>query len=532
MISGILSGLQAVADPGLLLAIAVAVIFAQFVAAMPGLGGAFLLAVILPFLYGMDPLMAIAIMVAATATDGTGNTVTSVVFGVPGSPTGVASVFDGYPMAQRGEAGRAIGAGVGASVMGGVIGAMLLAVLIPVVRPIVLAIGGPEFFILVIVALYAIAYVREEALMKGLLSAGMGLALAFVGMEGSSGVARYTFGQLYLWDGLQIVPFMIGLFAISEMMELLRRGGTIAQVDAGLETNTSGAWEGVKDAVRHWRATVQSSAIGLGVGVLPGLGGSAAQFMAYAQTARTSKNPDPPFGQGNVQGVIAADAATNSKDGGSLVPTLAFGIPGSSSMAILLAALVTFGVQPGPGMLEDRLDVLWMIIFVLVIANIFAAAVVLSVTRVFVKLTYLRAAVIAPAVLVISMFGSYATTRHIGDVATAIALGFVGYFMKKYGYSRATFVIGFVLAPLLEHYFQQSLQIFGPTFLLQRPIALGLLGAMLLSVIWSIVKAQLRGRRRVRTTAPPGADVTDGDGTSSGGRDLDDVRSGRDDGPQ
>lgn len=528
MLSGMLAGLEALADPGILVAVMVAVVFAQFVAAMPGLGGAFLLAVILPFLYGMDPLMAIAVMVGATVTDGTGNTVTSVVFGVPGSPTGVASVFDGYPMAQRGEAGRAIGAGVGASVIGGIIGAVLLAVLIPVVRPIVLAIGGPEFFILVIVALYAIAYVREEALMKGLLSAGMGLALAFIGMEPSSGITRYTFGQLYLWEGLQIVPFMIGLFAISEMMELLRRGGTIAQTDPGQETNTSGAWEGVKDAVRHWRATVQSSVIGLGVGILPGLGGSAAQFMAYAQVARTSKNPDPPFGQGNVEGVIAADAATNSKDGGSLVPTLAFGIPGSSSMAILLAALITFGVQPGPGMLEDRLDVLWMIVFVLVFANIWAAAVVLSVTRVFVKLTYLRAAIVAPAVLVISMFGSYASTRHLGDVITAIALGFVGYFMKKYGYSRATFVIGFVLAPLLEHYFQQSLQIFGPTFLLQRPIALGLLVAMLLSVIWSIAKSRLEARRNARGHGNAHVDTSDDLPGSTTDASPDEARTGRD----
>lgn len=486
--TNILSGLASI-DPAMMLAVMVAVVLAQFVAAVPGLGGAFLLAVLLPFLYGLDPLVAIAIMVGATATDGTGNTVTSVVFGVPGSPTGVATVFDGHPMAKKGLAGRAIGAGVGASAVGGLIGAVLLALLIPVVRPIVLAIGAAEFFVLVVLALYAIAYVREEALLKGLVAGGLGLAVAFIGMEASSGVARYTFGQLYLWDGLQIVPFMIGLFAVAEMLELLHRGGTIAQEK--VDADTSGAWQGVKDVFRHWRATIQSSMVGLGVGILPGLGGSAAQFMAYASVARSSKSPET-FGKGNVEGVIAADAATNSKDGGALVPTLAFGIPGSSSMAILLAAFITLGVQPGPGMLQDRADVLWMIVFVLVFANVFAAAVVLSFTRVFVKLTYLRAAIIAPAVLVIALFGAYATTRHVGDVWTAVGIGIVGYFMKKYGYSRATFVIGFVLAPLLEHYFQQALQLFGPAFLITRPIALALTVLLLASVLWAVVKPRLK----------------------------------------
>ena len=493
MLTDMINGLMAL-DVATLLAVMGAVLLAQVVSIIPGLGGAFLLAVILPFLYGVDPLVAIAIMVGATATDGTGNSVTSIVFGVPGSPTGVASIFDGHPMAKQGLAGRAIGASMAGSAVGGVIGAGLLALLIPIVRPIVLAIGAAEFFILVVVALYAIAYVREEALLKGLLAAGLGLSLSFVGMEASSGVTRFTFGQLYLWEGLQIVPFMIGLFAVAEMIELLSKGGTIAQQDA--DPNVSGAWEGVKDVFRHWRATLQSSVVGLGVGILPGLGGSAAQFMAYAQVARTSKTPGmPAFGEGNIEGVIAADAATNSKDGGSLVPTLAFGIPGSSSMAILLAAFITFGIQPGPGMIEDRLDVLWMIVFVLVFSNIFAAGVVLAFTRTFVKLTYLRAAMIAPPVLVVALFGSYATTRHIGDVWTAVGLGVLGYFMKKYGYSRATLVIGFVLGPLLEHYFQQSLQLFGATFLFTRPIAFAMLLILLASVVWSIVKTRLRSKQ-------------------------------------
>lgn len=509
MISQMLSGLTAL-DPIVLVAVFGAVILAQVVAIVPGLGGAFLLAVLLPFVFGMEPLMAIAILVGATATDGTGNSVTSIIFGVPGSPTGVATTFDGYPMAKRGMAGRAIGAAVAGSAVGGLLGAVALAFMIPVVRPIVLAIGGAEFFVLVVVALFAIAYVREEALLKGLASGGLGLALSFIGMEGSSGVTRFVFGQLYLWDGLRLVPFMIGLFAIAEMLSLTAKGGTIAETAEGRpDAKISGALEGVRDVFRHWRTTVRSSLLGVWVGILPGLGGSAAQFLAYAQEARATKNPDPPFGEGNVRGVIAADATTNSKDGGALVPTLAFGIPGSSSMAILLAGLVTLGIQPGPDMLKSRLDVLWMIIFVLVISNIFAAVLVILFANTFAKLTYLRASLIVPPVLVISLFGAYATTRQIGDIWTALGIGILGYFMKKYGYSRATLVIGFVLGPLLEHYLQQSLQLFGPWFLFNRPIAFALLLVLVASILWSAFKAWLRIRERQDPAASASSDTAD-----------------------
>ncbi len=494
MFEPLLQGASYLLDPTLLLFVLLGVILAQIVSIIPGLGGAFLLAVILPFTFGMDPIVAIAVLIGATVTDGTGNTVTSIVFGVPGSPTGVASLFDGHPMAKQGLAGRAIGAGVGACAVGAVIGAVALAVMIPIVRPIVLAIGPAEFFVLIVVALYAIAYVREESLLKGLVAAGLGLALSFVGMEAGSGVPRFTFGELYLWEGLQLVPFLIGLFAVAEMIDLLRRRGRIAERE--IDTELGGGWEGVKDVFRHFRATWTSSWVGVGVGILPGLGGSAAQFMSYAAVARTSKTKGlPPFGKGNIEGVIAADAGTVSKDGGALVPTLAFGIPGSSSMAILLAAFISLGVDPGPNMLEGNLDIVWMIVIVLILANILATALILLFTKPFAKLTYVRASMIAPAVLVISLFGAYTTTQHVGDIFTVLGVGVLGYFMKKYGYSRATLVIGFVLGPLLEHQFQLSLQLFGPAFLLVEPIATALSAALLASIAWSLIRAKRRARR-------------------------------------
>lgn len=480
-------------SPTLLLAAALGVLLAQFVAVVPGLGGAFLLAVLLPFLFGLDPLVAIAVMVAASVTTGSGNTVTSVVFGVPGSPMGVATVFDGYPMAKQGLAGRAIGAGMMASLVGGVIGAVALLIMIPVIRPFVLAIGAAEFFVLIVIALYAIAMVREESLIKGLVSGGLGIVLSFVGQERSTGVTRLTFGETYLFDGIHIVPFMIGLFAVAEMIDLIKKRGSIAEEEVDT-SKVGGVIQGCLDVFRHWRATVQSSVVGLLVGILPGLGGSAAQFMAYAQVAKMSKEPEK-FGRGSVEGVIAADAATNSKDGGALIPSLAFGIPGSASMAILLAAFITFGVQPGPRFLEENQALLWTIIFVLIFANLVATVLILSFTRFFVKLTKVRASLLVPVILVISLFGAFATNRHVGDIWVVVGIGLLGYAMKKYNYSRATFVIGFVLGPLLESNLQLSLQLFGPWFLWNRPIARAMVFLLLLGIVWSIVRS-LRERSR------------------------------------
>ncbi len=518
--SDILAGLSHVADPELLGAVFLAVVLAQVVAIIPGLGGAFLLAILIPFLYGLDPIVAIAVLIAASATDGTGNSVTSILFGVPGSATAAAVLFDGHPMARNGLASRAIGAALTSSAVGGVIGAVMLALLIPIARPVVLAFGPPEFFILVVAALFTLAYVREEALVKGLVSAAFGLALALVGMDGATGAQRYTSDQLYLWDGLRLVPVLLGLFAVAEAISMIVAAGShrarpateraMPAPAAGASASEipvafRGSMQGVKDVFRHFDATWLSSWIGVLIGMLPGVGGAAGQFMAYSSVARTSRfrrrnRGLPPFGKGNVRGVIGADAATNSTLGGELVPVLAFGIPGSSTMAIVIGALITIGIQPGPAMLETSLDVVWMIVLVLVISNVLAAGIVLTFVRQLAKLVYVRPSLLAPAILAISFFGAYATSRHVGDLVTVAVAGVAGYYLKKYGFGRVTFLIGFVLGPILEHYLVLSLQIYGPGFLLANPLAAGLSGALVLGIAWSIARALVRRSKPLTQT--------------------------------
>jgi TctA family transporter len=491
-VTPILEGLSLL-GPQTFLYMMIGIVVSTIIVIIPGLGGLFALAVLLPFAFQLEPAQGIAMLVAASTVSGTGNTITSVLFGVPGSPGGVATILDGYPMARRGEGARAVAAGIGASVVGGLIGAVFLAALLPVMRPLVLALGSPEFFVLILIALIFMAYVGQGSLLRSLVAGGIGLMLSFVGLEQSTGTTRYTFGQLYLWDGIQLVPLMIGLFAIAEMFELMKQGGSIAQ--SGSRTDMRGqVSRGLRDVFHHWKSTLRSSVTGLWVGIAPGMGDAAAQFIAYSQEARASKTPER-FGTGMVEGVIASDAATNSKEGGALIPTLAFGIPGSSSMAVLLAAFVTFGIRPGADMLVSNINIVWMIIWILVIGNVIAGLLCLSFIRPFARLTTVRASVLVPPILIISLFGAYATTYNVGDVWVALAFGLVGYLMKVYGYSRATLLIGFVLGELLERNYLLSMRLFGLDFL-RRPITMGLLIGAVVILAWPLVKRTWRSLRR------------------------------------
>lgn len=492
MVLEMLAGLELMFTGPALLAMALGVVFGTMAAVTPGLGGLFAIAIVLPFAFRFDATVGLALIMGVTVVSGTGNTITSVLYGIPGSASGVASTFDGYPMSRRGEGIRAVSAGLSASVLGGMIGAITLAFALPILRPLVLLFRSPEFLALILIALVFMAFVGQADPLKGLISGGLGLLISFVGLEQSTATQRWTFGELYLWDGIAIVPVVLGLYAITEMLDLIRQGSAIN------ESGQNEHWwrqikQGMWDSIYHWRATLQSSFAGLWVGMAPGLGDTAAQFVGYAQVARTSKNPKE-FGTGRVEGVIAADAATNSKEGGALIPTLAFGVPGSSSMAILLAAFLAFGLQPGPEMLSDNLDIVWLIIWVLVIGNLFGGIVALAITPTMAKLTEMRTSIIVPPILIASLFGAYSANNALGDVVVMLAIGFLGWFLKQAGFSRAIFLIGFVLGQLLEQNFLLTLRLYGTEFF-TRPISGGLtvLTVLLLVIpagkwLWRVVR--------------------------------------------
>jgi putative tricarboxylic transport membrane protein len=475
----ILAGLALVLDPTVFLYMSIGVVVATAFVITPGLGGLFATAMMLPFAFQLGPVGGIALILAVNVVSGTGNTITSILFGIPGSASGVASMFDGYPLARRGEGIRAVSAGLMASALGGVFGAIVLGFALPVLRPLVLAFRPPEFVALILLALAFMAVVGKQDPLKGLISGGIGLFLSLIGMESSTATQRFTFGELYLWDGLPLVAIVLGLYAVTEMIDLMRSGGAIA-ARKGSDGWAKQMRDGVRAPFTYWKATLQSSIAGLWVGMAPGLGDSAAQFVGYGQVAKTSKNREK-FGTGEIEGVIGADAATNTKEGGALIPTLAFGVPGSAGMAIIIAAFLAFGIAPGPDMLINHADIVWMIIWILVIANIMTTIFCLAVTPFMARLTELRASVIVAPILILSVFGAYSSNNNPRDVVVLLLFGVIGWVCKHTGYSRAIILVGFVLGNLLEQYYLLSMRIWGPAFLM-RPLTLFFLALLCLAL--------------------------------------------------
>lgn len=447
----------------------------NIVGIVPGLGGNFALAMMIPFIFWMNPVLAIGFLEGCHAAVATGGAITSILVNVPGESTNAATCLDGYPMAKRGEGGRAVGASAMASGVGGLIGAVALFCLLPVVRPLVLALGPAEVFAMVLVGITMIAFVGEGSTWKALIAGLLGLMFSFVGDDPSTGVLRYTFGQTFLQDGLDLVAVLIGLFAFSEMLVLIK--GKKGFVEYGVtKSSFASVWEGCLDCFRHFGLLVRSSLIGTLVGLVPGLGGTVASFVAYGHAVQTSKK-GAPFGTGRIEGVIAPEAANNSKEGGNLVPTIAFGIPSNSSMALILGALTILGLSPGPKMLREELPMTLVIIWTLGIANLFAAAQIILLANPLAKLAAIRASIMVPSVLALSAMGAYATTNSFSSLVVAGFFGILGYQMQRNGYSRATMIIGVVLGKIAEQNYNLSMVLFGPGFVF-RPITLAILATV------------------------------------------------------
>ena len=352
--------------PGYLL---LGVVLGMFFGAGPGLSGLVGMAILLPFTFGMEPGSAFAFLLGMYAVTTTADTLASVLLGVPGTAASQATILDGYPLAQKGEAARALGAAYTVSMIGGVLGAIVLALSIPIVKPLILSFAEPEFFMLAVLGLTMVGALSGGSIYKGMASACLGLLLAMVGYSAFGGIPRYTFDQNYLLDGLPLVPLVLGLFALPEMIDLAARGKSISRV----ATAGSGMMDGVKDAWRHSWLGIRCTAIGVYVGMLPGLGGSIVDWVAYGHAVQSAKDKSG-FGKGDIRGVIAPEAANNAMKGGALLPTIAFAIPGSASMAILLSAFLVQGLEPGPNMLTSRLDISFSLVWTLAIANVVGAA--------------------------------------------------------------------------------------------------------------------------------------------------------------
>lgn len=443
---------------------------------LPGLGGIAGLSIILPFIFGMEESHALSMMIGLLAPTTTSDTFPSVLMGIPGTAGSQATVVDGFPMSKRGEGARALGAAFTASLFGGLFGAMVLTGAIFAARPIILAMGFGEQLLLIILALSMIGMLTGTSALKGLATCTFGLLLGSIGAAPATGEFRMTMGSIYLSEGIPIVIVGLGMFAMPEIVDLLRRGSAIS------ETGTLGkGWaQGFKDAVKHKWIVLRCAVIGCIVGALPGLGGSVVDWIAYGHIVQTTKDREG-FGKGDIRGVLAPEAANNAKEGGALIPTLLFGIPGSGSMAILLGGFILVGVEPGVTMITEHLNLTFVMIWSLALANVIGAGLCLALANYVALLTTIRYALLAPFMIMLIFFAAFQATRDWQDLIALFVMGTLGGFMKRFGWSRPALLIGYFLAPRLEPKIYQAAQVYGWTFF-ERPIVIVLFILTVLSI--------------------------------------------------
>lgn len=458
----------------------------------PGLGGPVALALLIPVSFGMDQGNAMVLFGGAMGGVTFGGSITAILINTPGTAPNAATMFDGYPLAREGRAGEAIGASAISSAIGAIIGVMILILMIPVARNIILAFQPPEFFWLAVLGLTVIAAVSQDNMIKGLISGGLGLLVSFIGWTGVVSTYRYGFGTDYLWDGINVVIALLGVFAVAEIINLTTENKTISKT--GATSDWHDTISGVKQALAKWPLLVRSSIIGTLIGIVPGAGGTVATFIAYMQAQMTSKDPDS-FGKGNIEGVIASESANDAKDGGALLPTVVFSVPGSAVMVVLLGAFLLHGVTPGRALLTDDLPILATLIVALVFSNILTSAIGIVSANQLSRLTRVPIKLIVPTVLAVVFVGAYVLRNNIIDIGAVIVFGLLGYWMISFGYSRVAFVLGLILGPIAERGFLQGLAISdtGAWIFVTRPISLLLIALTLLSLSLPLVR-NLRNR--------------------------------------
>ena len=458
MFEGIAAALAALADARIVGFVVLGSLVGLVAGVLPGLGNVQAMAVALPFTFGMERLTAIYFLCAIASSSTFGGSVPAILLNIPGTPANAATTIEGYPMARRGEGTRALAISATASALGGLVGIVVLIVAIPVVQLVTLAFGPPETFVLVLLGLVTIAYAVQRNIVRGLLTAGIGILMSLIGYSSVTGVYRFSLGSpQYLWDGIQDVPFLVGVFGLSEAIRYGMQGGALASAGEVAQTGFRGTLQGVKDVFLYPVTFFRSCVVGAIVGIAPGIGGSVSNVVSYALTAQTSK--DPRIGKGSVEGLIAAETANNATIGGDAIPTLAFGIPGSAAMAVLLGALTLHGVAVGPWLMKEHMEIVWVVVFGLVAGTVLSSLVGFFVARWLARLTTLPTALLVPVIVMLILAGSFAVRQNFWDIVVTVASGVFGYVLTRYGFSLLPLIIGFLLGAPAEVAFVQSLHI-------------------------------------------------------------------------
>jgi TctA family transporter len=473
----------------LLIGIAVGLV----IGALPAIGGVTGLIVLLPFTYSMSGPSAFALLLGMYATVAAGDSISSILIGVPGGVGSAATILDGYPMTQRGEGSRALGAAYAACLLGGLIGAGIVALSVPIVKPLVKAFGMPEYFAITILGIVMVGTLAGRSIAKGIAVACLGLVVAAMGASDFSGVPRFWFDQTYLLQGPPLVAIILGMFGIAEMLEMAVKNESLARTKP-IKQNVSGTLMGVMDAWRNKLLVLRSSAIGVGIGILPGLGSSVVDWLAYGHAVQSAKDKSQ-FGKGDVRGVIAPEVANNSERGGAMVPTLAFGIPGDFAMAILLGALTIQGLKPGIDMLTTQLPMTFTMVWTMVLANLIGTVLLLLWSRQVARIAFINGHLIVPTILLFMFMGAWFGTGGIGDLVVMLVASIVGYWMKISGWPRPPIIIALVLGPIIENSLIVSMRTYDGFSFLLRPSVFGILAIAAVTVMM-IVRNRIRASRR------------------------------------
>ena len=486
MIEASINALQQLLSPGPLLVMLFMIPISLISGLMPG-GNLPIAVVLLGFAGYVDPWITVTAAVFFLAASDITEPVPSILMGIPGARSAQATILDGYPMAQQGLAGVALGASYMCTLIGGIIGALALLVALPISRELLKLFGAAEFFLLSLLGLLCVAVVSAGAFVKGVLTAAFGLTIALIGFSPITGVVRANFGLDYLWEGIPLAPVVVGLFALPEVVDLVVSNTPIARerLETMLKEADRDVYKGMREALNHKWLLVRSSLIGTFVGMMPGIGSSGAHWIAYAQARQTEIGGIESFGKGDVRGVIAADSANNSVDGGVLIPTVVFGIPGSGGMAILLAILVLSGVQPGPAMLTEHLDLTVSLVYTIVIANVIVVPIMLFAAPWMVRIAAIPPNALAPVVIGLVTLAAYQATYSVEDLFLVLAFAVLGVFMKKYGWPRPPILIAIVLAEIVEKYLWISTNTYGWSMFI-RPQFLGIIALMALVMVVSL----------------------------------------------
>jgi len=464
---------------------------------LPGLGGSAAIALLLPITFGWDSGDAFILIASALGGVTFGGAITAILINTPGTGSNAATLLDGYPLAKQGKGSYAIGIAAAASALGALIGIGMFVLALPVARDLLLRFSYPEVFLAAVIGLISIAFVSRGGMHRGVIAGGIGFLMAMVGTSVVTGARRFTFGSLTMVDGFRLVPVVVGLFAISEALTLLTNGakgreGTIAKIT--LRDNWRQLREGVWFVVRNPRILTQSSVIGFIAGTIPAVGGSVASFIAYSTTQQTSKDTDG-FGHGDPRGVLASESANDAKDGGAMLPTMAFGIPGSAVWAVVLGAFLIHGLVPGRQLLTEGLPIVFVIVFSLVLSNILTSAMGMVAAPYLGIVSKVHSTYAGPLILAISAIGAYAFRGRAADVVIASVVGIVAYFIRKHGFGLVPIIIGLVLGSQVELALNQTITSQGLIAFWNRPISRGILIVGGILLITQVVKAS-RVRRR------------------------------------